>query len=72
MLDSVDEQQFLIRAQSDIYFITDHYRGYPAVLARLAALDDDEARMRLEESWRIKAPRTLVRRFDAVLEAGPG
>src|SRR4030095_3331376 len=68
MLDSVDEQQFLIQAQSDIYFITDHYRGYPAVLARLSALDEDEARLRLEEGWRIKAPRTLVKRFDEALD----
>src|SRR5688500_585735 len=36
LLDSVDEQEFLIQARPDLYFITDHYRGYPAVLARLS------------------------------------
>src|SRR5262249_14688917 len=33
MTESVDEQEFLIEAQPDLYFITDHYRGWPAVLA---------------------------------------
>jgi hypothetical protein len=64
VLDSVDEQEGLIEAQPDLYYITDHYRGYPAVLARLAALRVPEARLRLERAWRLKAPRALVRRFD--------
>ena len=32
---SVEEQEYLIASRPDIYFITDHYRGWPAVLARL-------------------------------------
>jgi hypothetical protein len=28
------EQEFLIEAQPEIYYITDHYRGWPAVLAQ--------------------------------------
>src|SRR6187200_3449245 len=68
MLDSVDEQEFLTQAEPDVYFITDHYRGYPSVLARLASLDEDEARMRLEEGWRIKAPNTLVKHLDSALD----
>lgn len=63
-LDSIDEQELLIEAQSDIYFITDHYRGYPAVLARLAALRAPECRLRLERAWRLKAPKELVKQFD--------
>jgi hypothetical protein len=69
LLDSVDEQDFLIRAEPDIYYITDHYKGWPAVLARLNALDEDEARTRLEEGWRLKAPKRLVKAFDESLEA---
>jgi hypothetical protein len=65
LLDSVDEQEFLIDAEPEIYFITDHYRDYPAVLARLSALRAAEARYRLERGWRLKAPRTLVKQFDA-------
>ena len=61
LLDSVDEQEFLIAARPEVYFITDHYRGYPAVLARLAALRAPECRHRLERAWRIKAPKLLVK-----------
>jgi hypothetical protein len=62
---SVDEQEGLIDAHPALYFITDHYRGYSAVLARLARLTTAEARVRLERSWRAKAPRTLVAAHDA-------
>ena len=36
VLEDVDAQQFLINALPAVYFITDHYRGWPAVLARSA------------------------------------
>jgi hypothetical protein len=61
MVESVDEQRFLIESRPAIYFITDHYRGYPAVLARLSALRVGECRSRLETAWRIKAPKALVK-----------
>ena len=61
MLESVDEQEALIAARPRIYFITDHYRGYAAVLARLSALRTAEARERLEIAWLVKAPRALVK-----------
>ena len=64
MTESVDEQEYLIEAQPDIYYITDHYRGWPAVLARLARLRVPECRLRLERAWRVKAPRSLVARLD--------
>ena len=38
MVDSVDDQEFLMKVEPDVYFITDHYRGWPAVLARLSQL----------------------------------
>ena len=65
LLEDVDEQESLIETRADVYFITDHYRGYPAVLARLSALKVPEARLRLERAWRMKAPRKLVAQFDA-------
>lgn len=61
MLDSVEEQEFLIGVRPDVYYITDHYRGYPSVLARLRALRVGECRARLQNAWRIKAPRSLLK-----------
>jgi hypothetical protein len=72
LLESVEEQEILIEAQKDIYFITDHYKGWPAVLARLAKLRPAECRYRLEQAWRLKAPKKLIREFDeAAKKASP-
>jgi hypothetical protein len=60
-LASVEEQDFLIEMAPDIYFITDHYKGYPAVLARPAKLTRAEARGRLLNAWRVQAPKRLVK-----------
>jgi hypothetical protein len=70
LLESVDEQEALCEAMGDIYWITDHYRGYAAVLARLATLTEAECRVRLERAWRQKAPKKLLARLEA--GAAPG
>jgi hypothetical protein len=64
LTESVDEQEFLIESRPEIYYITDHYRGWPAVLARLAALTVPECRLRLERAWRLKAPKALLKQLD--------
>lgn len=64
-LADVEEQAFLIEAAPAIYFITDHYKGYPATLVRPGKLGKKEARGRLERAWRIQAPKALVKQFDA-------
>ncbi len=69
MLESVEEQEALCEAMSDVYWITDHYRGYPAVMARLAALTEAECRARLERAWRQKAPRKLIAQHDLDADA---
>ena len=64
LLESVAQQGLLIASQPGIYFITDHYRGYPAVLARLAPLRTAECRLRLERAWRVQAPKKLIKLRD--------
>jgi hypothetical protein len=65
LLDDVDDQELLIAEKPELYFITDHYRGHPSVLARLSRLRVPECCLRLEQSWRQKAPPALVRRWEA-------
>lgn len=69
LTESVDEQEFLLRTQPELYFITDHYRGWPAVLARLRKLRVAECRRRLLEAWKLKAPKTVKAAFDAARAA---
>ena len=64
-LASVAEQEFLCEMASDVYFITDHYRGYPAILARPSKLTKKEARGRLRNAWLIQAPKTLKKKFES-------
>ena len=43
----LEEKEMLIDAAPDIYFETDHYRGWPAILVRISEIDPDELRHRL-------------------------
>ncbi|MCE9557879.1 MAG: MmcQ/YjbR family DNA-binding protein [Armatimonadetes bacterium] len=47
--------------ESDAFFVTDHYRGWPYVLVRLSDLDAVTAEKLIMESWEV-APITLPRR----------
>ena len=62
---SIDERDFLLKANPAVFFITEHYRDYPALLVRLAAARPALLAQLLEESWRRAAPRKLVAAFDA-------
>ncbi len=64
LLEGFEERSILLERQPGIYFITDHYRGWSVILARLPALRVAECRLRLERAWRMAAPRALVQRMD--------
>jgi hypothetical protein len=55
------EKRELIAAAPDRFFTEPHYNGYPAVLVRLAAIDEAELRELLTDAWRLKAAPKLVR-----------
>lgn len=58
------ERAYLMEAEPESFHITDHYRDYPAMLVRLSAVRPALLRERLEEAWRIKAPKRLVAAYD--------
>jgi len=62
---NIFERQYLMEAEPEVFFITDHYRDYPTVLVRLRAAQPEQLAQRLEEGWRIVAPKRLVAAFDA-------
>lgn len=53
------DRDFLMREDPETFFITDHYRNYPAVLARLGRLDRTQAAELIETAWRFVAPPRL-------------
>jgi hypothetical protein len=60
------EKEVLLSANPDAYFTTPHYDGYPAVLVRLSAIEPDELRELITDSWLTRAP---VRLRNAFLDA---
>jgi hypothetical protein len=60
-----DERELLLEADPQTFHLTPHYEPYPAVLGRLSHLDAATVRRLLERRWRIAAPKTLVKAFDA-------
>jgi hypothetical protein len=49
---SADKRRRLISERPDVYYLTDHYRPYDAVLVRLSKIDQESLRKLLESSWR--------------------
>ena len=64
-VDSEEEKAGLISSEPDKFFTTSHYDGHPIVLVRLEAVDPDEAEELIIESWRQRATKTAVKRWDA-------
>lgn len=60
-----ETKEMLLEAAPDRFFDDDHYRGFPAVLVRLDAIDEAELAGLLAQAWRILAPKALVKRIDA-------
>ncbi len=60
LLCPIEQKTLLMEISPDIYFETDHYVGYPAVLIQLAVISDEELSLRLEDAWRFKAPKRLA------------
>lgn len=64
-VETEEEKDAMIAAEPAKFFTTAHYDGQPIVLVRLDAIDPDEAEELITESYRWRAPKTLVRQLDA-------
>jgi hypothetical protein len=60
-----DEREMLCEADPETFYVTDHYRNYPYVLARLKALDAKTLRGYLDRQWRHNAPKRWLKSWDA-------
>lgn len=59
-----DTRDLLMAADPHTFYITDHYRGYPALLVRLSSVHRDDLRKLMQESWRRLASKRLVADYD--------
>ncbi|MGE5596661.1 MAG: MmcQ/YjbR family DNA-binding protein [Hyphomicrobiales bacterium] len=58
---SLDERDFWLEQEPDIFFITDHYRNFPSVLVRLPVVDATRLEELLRDAWRLSAPKKVLR-----------
>jgi hypothetical protein len=65
LLVPLEHKEMLMDMAPQAYYETDHYRGWPAVLIRLAAIGDAELRLRLADGWRHRAPKRLAASLEA-------
>ncbi len=54
------DRDVLLQADPAAFYLTDHYRDYPAMLVRLAKVRPEVMAELLEQAWRRQAPKTLV------------
>ena len=64
-VESEEDKHALIAAEPGKFFTTPHYDGQPIVLIHLKQVGANEATELITESWRLRAPRKLVKEWDA-------
>lgn len=60
-----DERDMLMETRPSVFYITDHYRGYPAVLLRLSTASHEDLEDVIEMAWKYAAPKRLLAQFEA-------
>jgi hypothetical protein len=55
-----DNAEMLMTANPKTFYITDHYRGYPAVLVRMSRVTRQQLADVLEMAWHANAPKKLL------------
>ena len=59
------EKEALLAADPHKFFTTPHYDGHASVLVNLPAIDVEELEELITEAWRLRAPKRLLKEFDA-------
>jgi hypothetical protein len=68
---SIDERDHMLEMDPRTYFITEHYRDYPALLVRTSCIDQTMLKKMLERRWRAIAPKKLIKAIDEAAGAQP-
>jgi len=63
-VEDLEEKEALLQSSSKKFFTTPHYDGYATVLVNLRAVGVKELRELITDSWRNRAPKKLLQKFD--------
>ena len=58
------EKEALLATDPAKFFTTPHYDGYATVLVHLEAIDTTELTELITDSWRLKAPKRVLKAYD--------
>lgn len=58
------EKEMLLATEPEKFFTEPHYNGFPAVLVRLEAVDEEDLMGLLKNAWRCMAPEALRKAGD--------
>jgi hypothetical protein len=64
----LDDKEALLASDADKFFTTPHYDGHASVLVNLPAIGVDELRELIVDSWRTKAPKTVLKKYGDQVE----
>ena len=56
----LEMKEVLMEMAPEIYYQTEHFKGWPGLLVRLEVIGDEELSLRIEDAWRFKAPKHLA------------
>ncbi len=61
----IDERDKWMKKNPSVYFITEHYRDYPAVLVNLSKVETKELETLLLTAWKSRANKKQLKEFEA-------
>jgi hypothetical protein len=59
------DREILLQSDSEVFYVTDHYRDHPWVLVRFSAVDAGALSDLIERAWRLVAPKALIAKYDS-------
>ncbi|PYQ02314.1 MAG: hypothetical protein DMF83_23915 [Acidobacteria bacterium] len=65
------DRDVLLELDPAAFYLTDHYRPYPAMLIRLKQVRVDLLEQILEQAWQLQAPKSLLAEATRDRAAGP-
>ena len=71
-VEDLGEKEALLGSDPDKFFTTPHYDGHASVLVNLPAIEVDELSELIVDSWRLRAPRKVLERYEDELPGAPG
>jgi hypothetical protein len=65
------DRDVLLELDPDAFYLTDHYRPYPAMLVRLKRVRPDLLARVIEQAWRSRASKSLLKKAQDTERPGP-